>query len=76
MIENTAGTFPIRQVSLTPGERAAQASMLDVDFSEQTDVGKVRRTERGLARARGSGQSGASAFAWLVVRAGGWSGWT
>jgi PPM family protein phosphatase len=42
MIENTAGIFPPRQVSLAPEERAAQASMLDVDFSEQSDIGKVR----------------------------------
>jgi protein phosphatase len=42
MIENTAGIIPIRQVSLTPGERAEQASMLDLEFGEQSDIGKVR----------------------------------
>ena len=44
MIENTAGIFPVRQVSLNPGERAAQVSMLDIDFGEHSDIGKVRDT--------------------------------
>ena len=44
MIENTAGIFPVRQVSLTSVERAAQASMLDIDFGEHSDIGKVRDT--------------------------------
>lgn len=43
MIENTAGTVPIRQLSTAQREGAAQGSMLDVEFSEQTDVGKVRK---------------------------------
>jgi protein phosphatase len=44
MIENTAAVVPIRPVSLTSGERSVQASMLDIDFSEHSDIGKVRDT--------------------------------
>jgi PPM family protein phosphatase len=42
MIENAIGTTLSRTLSLTTGERAAHPSMLDVDFAEHTDVGKVR----------------------------------
>jgi len=43
MIENISGVFAIRQTS-TSGERAAQASMLDIEFGEHSDIGKVRDT--------------------------------
>ena len=45
MIENTAGVYSVRQTSLTGVERAAQASMLDIEFGEHSDIGKVRDTE-------------------------------
>ena len=44
MIENIAGIFPVGRVSLPSGERAAQASMLDIEFGEHSDIGKVRDT--------------------------------
>ena len=39
MIENTAGMFPVGRASLPSGERTAQASMLDIEFGEHSDIG-------------------------------------
>ncbi len=44
MIENTAGIFPIQQVSSPSAVRDAQSSMLDIEFGEHSDIGKVRDT--------------------------------
>jgi len=44
MMENTTGILPVRHISLTPGERPTQASMLDIDFGEHSDIGKLRDT--------------------------------
>ncbi len=75
MIENTAGTFPIPPVSLNPGERAAQASMLDVDFSEHTDVGKVRQqNEDSHGHVVPANPAQARSHGWLFVLADGVGG--
>jgi len=42
MIEDVIETTLSRTLSLTTGGRAAQGSMLDVEFGEHSDVGKVR----------------------------------
>ncbi len=42
MIESTSEISPAAHLSFTGELRATQASMLDVDFSEQSDIGKVR----------------------------------
>ena len=75
MIENTTGIFPIRQVPLTPGERAAQASMLDLDFSEQTDVGKARdQNEDAHGHVAPANPAQARSHGWLFVLADGVGG--
>jgi len=75
MIENTTGVFPIRQVPLTPGERAAQASMLDLDFSEQSDIGKVRDTnEDSHGHVVPANPAQARSHGWLFVLADGVGG--
>jgi protein phosphatase len=75
MIENTAATFPVRQISLTPAERAAQASMLDVDFSEHTDVGKVRQqNEDSHGHVVPANPAQARSHGWLFVLADGVGG--
>jgi serine/threonine protein phosphatase PrpC len=42
MIENSRGIFPARPAFVSSGDQAARASMLDLEFSEQSDAGKVR----------------------------------
>jgi len=42
MIESTSEISPAAHLSFTGELRATQASMLDVDFSEQSDIGKLR----------------------------------
>src|SRR5271168_2895000 len=75
MIENAAGDFPARQVSLTPGESTARASMLDVDFSEQTDIGKVReRNEDSHGHVAPANPAQARSHGWLFVLADGVGG--
>ena len=75
MIGNTAGIFPTRQVSLTSGERAVQASMLDVEFSEETDVGKVReQNEDAHGHVAPANPAQARSHGWLFVLADGVGG--
>ncbi len=75
MIEHTAGIFPIRQVSLNPGERAAQASMLDIDFGEHSDIGKVRDTnEDSHGHVAPDNPAQARSQGWLFVLADGVGG--
>lgn len=42
MIESSGGIFPARPGFVSSGDQAARASMLDLEFSEQSDAGKVR----------------------------------
>jgi len=42
-MENMAGTGPVRPLAVTQDTGSAQASALEIDFSELTDPGKVRR---------------------------------
>jgi protein phosphatase len=75
MIENTAGIFPVHPVSLTPGERAAQTSMLDVDFGEHTDIGKVReQNEDSHGHVVPANPAQARSHGWLFVLADGVGG--
>jgi protein phosphatase len=75
MIENTAATIPMHQVSVTPGERVAPASMLDLDFSEQTDVGKARdRNEDAHGHVAPANPAQARSHGWLFVLADGVGG--
>jgi len=75
MIENTAATIPMHQVSLTPGGRPAQATMLDVDFSEHSDVGKVRdRNEDTHGHVAPANPAQARSHGWLFVLADGVGG--
>jgi protein phosphatase len=75
MIENTAGTIAIQQVTLTPGGRAAQASMLDVDFGEHTDAGKVRdRNEDAHGHVAPANPAQGRSHGWLFVLADGVGG--
>ncbi|MGO8786700.1 MAG: PP2C family protein-serine/threonine phosphatase [Terriglobia bacterium] len=75
MIENTAGVFPARQVPSTSGQRAAEASMLEVDFSEQSDVGKVRdRNEDSHGYVAPANLAQARSQGWLFVLADGVGG--
>ena len=63
------------QASLTPGERAAQASMLDLDFSEHTDVGKVReQNEDSHGHVAPANPAQARSHGWLFVLADGVGG--
>ena len=75
MIEYIAGIVPTHGAATTRGQPAAQASMLELDFSEQSDIGKVRATNEdshghvapaNLAQARSHG--------WLFVLADGVGG--
>jgi protein phosphatase len=75
MIENTAGIFPIPQVSLNSGVRAAQASMLDIDFGEHSDIGKVRDTnEDSHGHVAPANPAQARSQGWLFVLADGVGG--
>jgi protein phosphatase len=75
MIENTLGFFPIRQVPLSPGERAGQTSMLDLDFGEHTDVGKVReQNEDSHGHVIPANPAQARSHGWLFVLADGVGG--
>ncbi|MFZ0962369.1 MAG: protein phosphatase 2C domain-containing protein, partial [Terriglobia bacterium] len=75
MIEHTAGILPIQQVSSTPGERATQASMLDVDFGEQSDIGKVReQNEDAHGHVAPANLAQARSHGWLFVLADGVGG--
>ena len=74
-MENTARPFPNPQVSLTAGERAAQASMLEIDFSEQSDIGKVRDTnEDAHGHVAPANAAQARSHGWLFVLADGVGG--
>ena len=75
MIENASGIFPVRQVSLNPGERAPQASMLDIDFGECSDIGKVRDTnEDSHGHVAPANPAQARSHGWLFVLADGVGG--
>jgi len=75
MIENTAGVFPIRQASLNPEERAARASMLDIDFGEHSDIGKVRdANEDSHGHVAPANPAQARSQGWLFVLADGVGG--
>ena len=75
MIEHAAGSFPISQVSLPAGERAAHTSMLDLDFSEQSDIGKVRDTnEDSHGHVAPANPAQARSHGWLFVLADGVGG--
>src|ERR1019366_478725 len=75
MIENTAGIFPVRQGTVNPGERAAQASMLDGEFGEHSDIGKVRDTnEDSHGHVAPANSAQARSQGWLFVLADGVGG--
>ena len=75
MIENIAGSLPIREVSLTPREGSAQGSMLDVDFGEHTDAGKVReQNEDAHGHLAPANPAQARSHGWLFVLADGVGG--
>src|ERR1019366_4455194 len=75
MIENTVGIFPAPHVSANPGERAAQASMLDIDFGEHSDIGKVRDTnEDSHGHVAPSNPAQARSHGWFFVLADGAGG--
>jgi len=75
MIENTPGVSPARQVSLTEGDRADPASMLDVDFGEQSDIGNVReRNEDSHGHVAPANPAQARSQGWLFVLADGVGG--
>lgn len=72
MIENTAGILPVRPASLNAGERAPQASMLDIDFGECSDIGKVRDTnEDSHGYVAPANPAQARSHGWLFVLADG-----
>ena len=75
MIENIVGIIPTPQVSLKSGGRAAQASMLDVDFGEHTDIGKVReQNEDSHGHVAPANPAQARSHGWLFVLADGVGG--
>jgi len=75
MIENSARTLPVHPASLTPGERSAQTSMLDVDFGEHSDVGKVReQNEDSHGHVIPANPAQARSHGWLFVLADGVGG--
>ncbi len=75
MIENTAGILPVRPASLNAGERAPQASMLDIDFGECSDIGKVRDTnEDSHGYVAPANPAQARSHGWLFVLADGVGG--
>jgi protein phosphatase len=75
MIENRAGAFATAHASSTPVERAAHASMLDVDFGEHTDTGKVRkRNEDSHGHYAPANPAQARSHGWLFVLADGVGG--
>ena len=75
MIESAAGTFAARPPSLITEARAAQTSMLDVDFAEHTDVGKVREhNEDAHGHVVPANPAQARSHGWLFVLADGVGG--
>jgi PPM family protein phosphatase len=75
MFKNTAGISPPRTVSLTPGDRTDQASMLDVDFGEHSDIGKVRKqNEDSHGHVVPADSAQARSHGWLFVLADGVGG--
>jgi serine/threonine protein phosphatase PrpC len=75
MIENTARSFPDREASYNAGERAAQASMLDLDFGEHSDIGKARDTnEDSHGHIAPANPAQARSHGWLFVLADGVGG--
>jgi len=75
MIKNIAEVSPVRQVTLIPEERAAQASMLELDFSEQSDAGKVRhQNEDSHGHVAPANPAQARSHGWLFALADGVGG--
>jgi protein phosphatase len=75
MIESTAGILLPRQVSLHSGERISQASMLDIDFGEHSDIGKIRETnEDSHGHVAPANPAQARSHGWLFVLADGVGG--
>jgi len=75
MLENDTGTFVAQRVASASGESITQASMLDVDFGEQTDVGKVRdRNEDAHGHVAPGNPARARSHGWLFVLADGVGG--
>jgi len=75
MIENAARMTPARPLSSVSAERAAQTSVLDVDFGEHTDIGKVRaRNEDAHGHVIPANPAEARARGWLFVLADGVGG--
>jgi protein phosphatase len=75
MIENTAASLSLLPALLSRGERPAQASMLDVEFAEQTDIGKVRdRNEDAHGHVVPANPAQARSHGWLFVLADGVGG--
>jgi len=75
MMESTARVIPIRPVSFTPGERSAQASMLDLDLGEHNDIGKVRDTnEDSHGHVAPANSAQGRSHGWLFVLADGVGG--
>ena len=75
MMENTAANLPSAQTFLLREARRTEASMLDVDFGEQSDIGKVRdRNEDAHGHVAPANPTQARSHGWLFVLADGVGG--
>jgi protein phosphatase len=74
-MENTTEALPAHTAIFQPEARATPTSMLDVEFGEQTDVGKVReRNEDAHGHVAPADAAEARAHGWLFVLADGVGG--
>ena len=72
-MESTSGIFRARQASLPPG--AVHASMLDIEFGEHSDIGKLRETnEDSHGYVTPANPSQARSHGWFFVLADGVGG--
>jgi serine/threonine protein phosphatase PrpC len=75
MIVTSTGTSQFRQTSLNPGEGAANSSMLDIEFGEHSDIGKLRdNNEDAHGHAVPANPSQARSHGWFFVLADGVGG--
>lgn len=75
MMENSARVMPDGPAPFKPGERAAQTSMLDVDFGVHSDIGKVRdQNEDSHGYVAPANPAQARSHGWLFVLADGVGG--